>query len=110
MDSERVSKPQPVARMMAALSTQAVRALSGMRPSRSLVGMMPAIAPRPVLLIAGGDSPPELPVARLYQSAGGRRVQVWEVPGAGHIARLRTHPADYERRTVGFLDAALGLG
>ena len=48
-------------------------------------------------------------VARMYQRAGGSRVQTWEVPGAAHTGGLRKHPADYERRTVGFLDSALKM-
>jgi len=34
-------------------------------------------------------------------------VRLWELPEAGHTAGLRTRPADYERTTTGFLDAAL---
>ena len=67
------------------------------------------IAPRPVLLVAAGGVPEEPLVSRLYQRKGGSSVQVWEVPGAAHTGGLRKHPADYEQRTVGFLDAALGL-
>ncbi len=68
---------------------------------------MPAIAPRPVLLVAGGGVPEEPPASRMYQRAGGENVQVWVAPGATHIAAIRKHPAEYERRTVGFLDRAL---
>ena len=70
---------------------------------------MPGIAPRPVLLVAGGAVPEEPPVARMYQRAGGSAVEVWEAPGAGHTAGRRKHPVEYERRTVGFLDTALGM-
>ena len=44
------------------------------------------------------------------RAAGRRTVQLWELPDTGHTAGLRTHPAAYERRTVGFLDRALGVG
>ena len=76
----------------------------------SLIPMMPRIAPRPVLLVAGGGFPDEIPASRLYRDAGGATVQLWELPDTGHTAGLRTHPAAYERRTVGFLDRALGVG
>ena len=79
-----------------------------MKPSRSLVEFMPSIAPRPVLLVAGGKIPEEPPVSRMYQRAGGDNVKVWVAPGAAHIGGLRKHPAEYEKRTVGFLDDALG--
>ena len=71
--------------------------------------MMPRIAPRPVLLVAGGGFPAEIRASRRYRAAGGRTVQLWELPDTGHTAGLRTHPAAYERRTVGFLDRAVGL-
>jgi pimeloyl-ACP methyl ester carboxylesterase len=90
------------------LTMHSVRAISGMKTSPSLVGMMPRIAPRPVLLVAGGGFPDEIPASRLYRDAGGATVQLWELPDTGHTAGLRTHPAAYERRTVGFLDRALG--
>jgi hypothetical protein len=94
---------------MIGVSLQSLRAISGMKPSRSLLGMMPRIAPRPVLLVAAGGVAEEPLVARLYQRKGGRSVQVWEVPGAAHTGGLRRHPAAYEQRTVGFLDAELGV-
>ena len=70
---------------------------------------MPRIAPRPVLLIAGGGDPDEIPTNRRYRDAGGSTVQLWELPDTGHTAGLRTHPVEYERRTTTFLDRALGL-
>ena len=59
---------------------RSVRAVSGMKTSPSLVAMMPAIAPRPVLLVAGGGFPDEIPASRLYRDAGGSTVQLWELP------------------------------
>jgi pimeloyl-ACP methyl ester carboxylesterase len=91
------------------LTMHSVRAVSGMKTSPSLLPMMPRIAPRPVLLVAGGGFPDEIPASRLYRDAGGATVQLWELPDTGHTAGLRKHPAAYERRTVGFLDRALGL-
>jgi uncharacterized protein len=91
------------------LTMRSVRAVSGMKTSPSLLPMMPKIAPRPVLLVAGGGFPDEIPASRLYRDAGGATVQLWELPDTGHTAGLRKHPAAYERRTVGFLDRALGL-
>ena len=92
------------------LTMRSVRAVSGMKTSASLIPMMPRIAPRPVLLVAGGGFPDEIPASRLYRDAGGATVQLWELPDTGHTAGLRKHPAAYERRTVGFLDRALGVG
>ncbi len=79
-----------------------------MKPSRSLLEFIPRIAPRPVLLVAGGGQPAEIPTARMYRAAGGANVDLWELPDTGHTAGLRKHPAEYERRIIGFLDRALG--
>jgi hypothetical protein len=108
MDAERVLHPGFLERAQARLTDQVVRGVSGMKPSPSLVGIVPRIAPRPVLLVAGGGFPAEIPASRVYQRAGGGNVALWTLPDTGHTAGLRRHPAAYERRTVGFLDRALG--
>ena len=108
-DAERASDPSLSRRVIADLGLRVVRGVSGMRESRSLVGIMPRVAPRPVLLIAGGGDPAEIPTNRRYREAGGPAVQLWELPDTGHTAGLRTHPDEYERRTTAFLDRALGL-
>jgi pimeloyl-ACP methyl ester carboxylesterase len=111
MDGHRVNDPALPERAFGALWLRAVRGISGMREAPSLIGIMPRIAPRPVLLIAGGvGAPDEIPANRVYRDAGGPTTQLWELPDAGHTAGLRTHPAEYERRTTAFLDRALGLG
>jgi hypothetical protein len=109
MDARRVGDPALPERVLGALSMHAVRGISGMRGAPSLIGIMPRIAPRPVLLIAGGGAPDEIPANRLYRDAGGSTVQLWELSDTGHTAGLRTHPARYEQRTTAFLDGALGL-
>jgi pimeloyl-ACP methyl ester carboxylesterase len=89
------------------LTMQVVRGVSGTRSAPSLFGLMPRIAPRPVLLVASGTLAPEAATNRRYQALGGPNVSLWVVPRAGHTGGLRTHPAEYERRTVAFLDDAL---
>ena len=32
---------------------------------------------------------------------------IWEVPDAQHISGITTHPRQYERRVIAFLDRAL---
>jgi pimeloyl-ACP methyl ester carboxylesterase len=109
MDGDRVDEPPLAQRVSTALGLQAKRAIGGMRPARSLLEYIPAIAPRPVLLVAGGGFPDEIAANRMYRDAGGPSVDLWELPGAGHTAGLKTYPAEYERRTVGFLDQAFGI-
>jgi pimeloyl-ACP methyl ester carboxylesterase len=89
------------------LTVKAVRGVSGTRSAPSLFGLMPRIAPRPVLLVASGMIPSEAATNRRYRALAGPTAQLWVVPDAGHTAGLRTHPAAYERRVVGFLDDAV---
>jgi pimeloyl-ACP methyl ester carboxylesterase len=110
MDGQRVSDPALPQRAFGTIWLQAVRGLSGMREAPSLIGLMPRIAPRPVLLIAGGvGAPDEIPANRAYRDAGGITTQLWELSDAGHTGGLRTHPAAYEQRTTTFLNQALEL-
>jgi uncharacterized protein len=110
MDGDKANPKGALEGALGWLTTRSVRAISGMKTSPSLIPLMPRIAPRPVLLVAGGGFPDEIRASRLYREAGGRTVQLWELPDTGHTAGLRKHPAAYERRTVGFLDRALGVG
>jgi uncharacterized protein len=107
MDQEKANPPRSLERASLRLAEQAIRGVSGMEPSRSLIPMLPRIAPRPVLLVAGGRVPNEVETSRLYRDAAGAGVELWEIPDAGHTGGRRTHPAEYEQRTVGFLDRAL---
>ncbi|HSD81819.1 MAG TPA: alpha/beta fold hydrolase [Solirubrobacteraceae bacterium] len=108
MDATRYGDEGLAERITGWVQLQATRAISGMRPSPSITGLMPRIAPRPVLLVAGGGFPAEIPANRAYRTAGGPTTTLWERPDAGHTAGLKLRPREYERRTVGFLDRALG--
>ncbi len=106
-DGREVGDHSLAQRVVGTLGLQAVRGISGMRPVPSLFGVMPDIAPRPVLLIAGGDVEEEVLANRRYRAEGGPGVELWTVPGAGHTAGLRERPAEFERRVIGFLERAL---
>lgn len=69
-----------------------------------------AIAPRPVLLIAGGDLPDEANAGRYIQSGAPASVELWEVEGASHTGGLDTRPDEWEARVTAFLDDALTAG
>ncbi len=90
------------------IAQQAIRGVSGMRPAPSLTPLMDDIAPRPVLLIAGGKAEGEVPTNRDYRAAGGPSVELWELPDTGHTGGIKTHPKEYEARVIGFLDRAVG--
>jgi hypothetical protein len=109
MDQRRHGHESAVQQASGWLGLQGIRAVSGMRPSPSLVGLMPRVAPRPVLLIAGGAVENEVLANRAYRDAGGPATRLWERPGAGHTAGLGRAPREYVRRTIGFLDRALDV-
>jgi dienelactone hydrolase len=86
---------------------EASAVLSGAPHPMSLRDAIGAAAPRPVLLIAGGDAPDEPLAGRFFREASPSTVQLWVVPGAGHTAGLSAHPAAWEARVIGFLGGAL---
>jgi len=66
------------------------------------------ISPRPILILAGGQDPITGPEAgvRIYAAAGEPK-ELWYEPEVGHQSFLPIYPEEYERRVVGFFDAAL---
>lgn len=84
--------------------------LSGATPPMPLREAIRAAAPRPVLVIAGGAVADEPVAARWFRAASPTTVQVWIVPGAGHIAGLASQPRAWASRVISFLNAALTPG
>lgn len=76
-------------------------------PPNSLGNAVEAAAPSPVLLIAGGDALDEIPADTAIQARSPGTVQLWIIPGAGHIAGLSTIPTEWEHRVTTFLATAL---
>lgn len=68
---------------------------------------IPAIAPRPILLIYGADLLPDVLAAVAAAAETGAPVTLWEVAGATHGSYVFTAPDEYPARIVGFMDAAL---
>ena len=67
-----------------------------------------AISPRPILILAGGQDPITGPDAgQRYYAAAGEPKELWFESDLGHLNFLETYPNEYERRVVGFFDAAL---
>src|SRR3954447_1073817 len=102
----RSSQPDPAT--FAALTTvYAVgRALGGSASNASNRADIERIAPRPLLLLSSGRGA-EARANADYARHGGATTEAWNLPDAPHAAALRTDPAGYERRVVGFLDRAL---
>jgi hypothetical protein len=89
------------------VETAAGIVLANRRPPPGLVDAVPRIAPRPVLLISGGEGNQDEELNAVYQQAGGPTVSSWEIPRAGHTGGLDAAPEEYERRVVGFFDRVL---
>jgi uncharacterized protein len=106
-DAQDVLDPDVVQRSVTWLMIKGVRGVSGMHTSTSLNPLIERIAPRPVLLVAAGGMEQEIPANRIYREHGGPATELYELPDAAHTGGLRKHPAEYERRTIGFLDRVL---
>ena len=60
----------------------------------------------PTLLISAGTAE-ERDFNVLYDRAAPSTVEHWNLPDAHHTRAIREHPEAYERRVVGFFNAAL---
>jgi hypothetical protein len=89
--------------------TAALTVFGNALPPPSLKGEVAKIAPSSVFLVYGenGQGGSEARPNAGFYAAARRPKQLWEVPGAQHIAGITTAPAEYERRVVGFFDTAL---
>jgi hypothetical protein len=88
--------------------TLGMTVFSNHTPPPPLVERIGLIAPRPVFLIyadpgQGGEKERQPG----YFAAAGEPKRMWKVPGASHTGGIDAQPAEFERRVVAFLDAAL---
>jgi len=110
-DAMDLPAPDPVAFTLGAVAagvkTGAVSVFANQTPPHNLKGLVGRIAPRPLMLIADPDSGHGEELNRGYLRAAHEPKALWEVTGAGHVGAVTAHPAEYERRVVGFFDRAL---
>ena len=85
----------------------AAQVFSGGTPAGPLRDLVAQVAPTPLLLIAAGSIPSEIPLNQTYAKAAGSPVELWTLPEVAHINAINEVPADYERRVIEHLDAAL---
>jgi uncharacterized protein len=102
----QASDPDPASYMTLTALYGLGRVLGGSGPSASNAEQIERIAPRPLLLLSAGRST-EARANEAYKRRGGPTTELWNLPTAAHAAALRTYPAGYERRVIGFLDRAL---
>ncbi len=88
--------------------TTAARVFSGEAPNPRIVDDVRRVSPTPLLLVASGQGVAgELEMNRLYAREAREPFEFWELPDVNHTSAIRERAAEYERRVVGFLDAAL---
>jgi pimeloyl-ACP methyl ester carboxylesterase len=84
----------------------AVHLIRGPGQPAPLAKLVPEIAPRPFLIVAGQRDKGDSAFDDVWAKADGRPNVLWKVDAA-HTKALATYPAQYERRVVGFFDRAL---
>ena len=84
----------------------AIEAVSG-RERVDVSKTVADIAPRPALLSSAGKRGGESTSNALFERRIGRSATHWRIGDVTHTAGLREHPAEYERRVIGFLDRAM---
>ena len=88
--------------------TSGVALFSDSLPPPSLEDLVGRIAPRPVFLVyAVPGQGGEAELSELFYDAAGEPKEIWKVPGSEHTGGIEAQPEEYERRVVGFFDAAL---
>jgi pimeloyl-ACP methyl ester carboxylesterase len=85
----------------------------GVRPPAPMISIIGTIAPRPLMLVAGGRAYPHLgseaqQIERYAQFAGDG-TQVWVIAEALHCDGPAVRPEEYATRMVDFFDAGLGI-
>jgi len=89
------------------VKTAAVAVFSNGTPPPRLTDLVPRIAPRPSLLIWASTLSATERMNPTYHRLAGPSSSIWELDDSRHIRGLATHPEQYEKRVIGFFDAAL---
>ena len=82
-----------------------IRVLTGDPPGPALEDLIARIDSPTLLISAGTDVERDFNV--LYDEAADGPVEHWSLPDAHHTEAITEHPVEYERRVVGFFNAAL---
>jgi hypothetical protein len=85
----------------------ALTVFSNHAPPANLEHLVPRIAPRPIMLIQAPNSPNGERLNDVYHRVAGEPKISWRIPESKHVGGIEARPAEYERRVVGFFDAAL---
>lgn len=89
------------------MATAALAVFSDSQPPPPLSELVADIAPRPIMFIWAGPDEAGEHVATHYFERAGEPKHIWNIPESGHTDGLKTRPAEYERRVIGFFDEYL---
>jgi fermentation-respiration switch protein FrsA (DUF1100 family) len=76
-------------------------------PPPNLNDVVDRISPRPVFFIYAERGQGGEELTQDYYESAKQPKSVWKVPGATHTGGIEARPREYERRMIGFFDAAL---
>lgn len=81
----------------------------GIAPPPPTSAVVDAIAPRPLMLLAGGENGFETSQIENYARLAGSNADVWLVPGGSHCDGHEVQPDEYADRMIDFFKAAFAL-
>jgi hypothetical protein len=90
--------------------TAGTAVFSGHAPPPNLNDVVERISPRPVFFIYASSGQGGEELSQDYYESAKQPKLVWKVPGATHTNGIEARPREYERRMIGFFDAALLKG
>ena len=105
-DARRLGKGNVLEGAAAWAMFKSIEVLSGDSPPAPLEDLV-ARTKSPLLLISA-DRAVEYEYNVLYEQAAQPTTEHWNIADSFHTRGLRDHAAEYERRVISFLDAALG--
>lgn len=95
-----------IQKMYYGLLDLALWARVGMSPE-PIVDMIEGVAPRPVMIVAGGRTQLETRTGERYAQRAGETAQLWVIPEAGHVGGLSLIPDKYAEMLIAFFDRAV---
>ena len=90
-----------------ATQTAAIAVFSNHTPPPNLKDLVARISPRPLFLIYSGHPLGGEELNEQFYVAAGQPKILWKIGDAKHTGGLSAHPAEYERRVIGFFDNRL---
>jgi uncharacterized protein len=95
------------AKFVVPLDLSLISARSGVPIPAGVADAIPRLAPRPLLLIASGQSDMSRDLERYFYSLAGEPKQLWEIPEAGHGGTYAARSAEYESKLLKFFAGSL---